>query len=66
MSAALEAHSQSIKPVLFALINTVSVLLSVMGATALLAWYGWKRITRMRGEAAGARTRTIAIKDGRV
>lgn len=51
------------RPLFFALLNAVSILLAVTGVLAMLGWYVWSKY--LRSSDAG-RTRTIAIKDARV
>lgn len=62
VTSALDEHSSRIKPLFFALINAVSLMLAVVVVLGLMLWFVWNKYLR-RGATGG---RTIAIKDGRV
>ncbi len=58
-----ESHSK-IRPLVLALVNAASILMAVVAVLALVAWFLWNKYVRRAADAA--RTRTVAIKDGRV
>uniref|UniRef100_A0A7S0RUV0 Golgi apparatus protein 1 n=1 Tax=Chlamydomonas leiostraca TaxID=1034604 RepID=A0A7S0RUV0_9CHLO len=60
VDSALAQHSSSIKPLLFALINAVSLLVGALAVLGLVGWYVWTKYIKK------GTTRTVAIKDGRV
>ena len=56
----VEKHHSEIKPLMFAVVNAVSLMMVIVAVLSIAAWYLYSKYVRH------AKGRTVAIKDGRV